>query len=103
MEPTSSVGASSHHFPPTTSSPPFSVSLASAIVSASRRSWPAMKEAFCGSPVQVLMSMMSRAWLSRVRRVDNCGNRRGFCRCKGYDGRVRGGGSVERRKLISYK
>lgn len=69
VAPTSSPRTSSHHFPATPSSPPPIVPCASPMVSAKSFSWPAMKEPLCGSPVQVLMSMMSRAWLRRVRRA----------------------------------
>lgn len=98
---TSSALLSSHHFPPAVSSPPFKVCLASSIVSASRRSCPAMKEPFCGSPVHVLMSMISSDWLRSVSRLDSCGRESGFSICNGYEGSERGGGRVGRRNAMS--
>lgn len=80
---TVSSPGSSHHRPPSISSPPFITWRASSMVSAKRRSWPAMKEPLCGSPVQVLMSMMSRDWFRRVRSVESCGRGRGFWRWRG--------------------
>lgn len=63
--------SSSHHFPPIASSPPFITALASSMVSARRRSWPEMKGPLVGSPVHVEISMMSRAWLRRLRSVES--------------------------------
>ena len=48
------------------------------------------------------MSMMSRAWLRRLRRTDSWGKGRGFCKWIGYEGSERGGGRVCRRRLMSY-
>lgn len=45
---------------------PLSTAEASAMVSDKSFNWPAMKGAFCGSPVQAEMSMMSRELLRRV-------------------------------------
>ena len=52
-------------------SSPFKTAVASAMVSERSLSWPAMKDGFCGSPVQVEMSMMSRAVLRRVARAES--------------------------------
>lgn len=60
-----------------------------------------MKEASCASPVQVLMSMMSRDWLRSVRRTASCGRDMGFWICRGYEVAERGGGRVASRRAMS--
>jgi len=53
------------------------------MVSERSLSWPAMKGPLVGSPVQVLMSMMSRDWLRRVWRWESWGRGRGVVRWRG--------------------
>lgn len=95
----SSTG-SSHHFPPASSGPPLRVCRASVMLSFRRRSWPEMKGAERASPVQVLTSTMSRAWLMRVRAEVSWGRGMGEVRCRGWE-ELRGVGREGRRRWMS--
>ena len=77
--PSSTPSSLSYHRPPPpgTSSPPCRTALASATVSARSFNCDEMNDAFWGSPVQAEMSMISRAWLSKVSRVCSCGRGKG--------------------------